>query len=96
MYTEEFITTEEAIEMMMKAPAAWYESDLQDLYTAIAKKSELDKFYLPMRKLNAKGVERYKAFYNAISPIRYALASITGGKVTYTSLNDLDIFTVNA
>lgn len=95
MYTEEFITTEEAIEMIKRAPSDDYAGDLMDLYLTIAKKSELDKFYLPMRKLNSKGYQRFLAFYNAINPIRYALGQLTGGKVTYTSTNDLNSYYIH-
>lgn len=92
-YTEEFMTTEEAIKLMSKAPKGDYAGDLEDLYMTVCKKSEFDKYAI-LPKLNSKGLERYKAFVNAIDPVKYGLSALTKGKLSYTGTNDLDSYIV--
>lgn len=96
-YTEEFIATEEAIEMMKKLPKGEYSGSfegLRDLYMLIAPKREVKTDYYGLKYLTAKGKERFYAFLNAIEPIKYGLSAATAGKLDYTGTNDLDTYYV--
>lgn len=96
-YTEEFIATEEAIEMMKKAPKGEYSGNfegMQDLYISIAPKREVKTDLYGFKYLTEKGKERFKAFCNAIEPIKYGLSAATANKLDYTGTNDLDTYYV--
>lgn len=96
-YTDEFISIEDAIKLMSKAEKGEYYGDydgMLGMYLTIAPKREIKTDWLGFKILTKSGKERFYAFCNAIESVRYALSSLTNGKLGYTSTNDLNTYIV--